>query len=148
MANNWKKGQYILRNPEKYLGDVDNVIFRSSWEEEAFKILDLNPNIIAWASEEVTIPYAKPMPDGSYRNGFYLPDLFIVKEETNGKITRELIEIKPYKQTQPSKARKPQVKLQEQYQYIVNQHKWQAAEEWCKQYGIQFRIMTEKDMFT
>lgn len=147
MANKWKKGRYILKNPEKYLGDTENVIYRSSWEEEAFRILDNNPKILAWASEEITIPYAKPLPDGNYGRGQYTPDLFVVKEELNGSITRQLIEIKPYKQTIPSKARKPLVKLQEQYQYAVNQHKWAAAKKWCDQYGIIFSIVTEKDMF-
>lgn len=147
MANNWKKGVYTLKNPDKYLGDVDNVVFRSSWEEEAFKILDNNPKILAWASEEIKIPYAKPLPDGNYARSVYTPDLFIVKEEVDGTITRQLIEIKPHKQTQPSKARKPLVKLKEQYEYAVNQHKWHAAEKWCEKYGIIFSIVTEKDMF-
>lgn len=145
--NKWKKGFYTLVNPDKYLGDIDNVVFRSSWEEEAFKVLDNNPKILAWASEEIQIPYPKPLPDGNYSRGVYTPDLFVVKEETDGSITRQLIEIKPYKQTIPSKARTPHVKLQEQYQYSVNQHKWAAAKAWCDQYGIIFSIVTEKDMF-
>lgn len=148
MPNNWKKGRYVLINPDKYLGDPDNVIYRSSWEQEAFRILDLNPKILAWASEEIEIPYPRPQPDGSFTRSKYVPDLFVVKEELNGNITRELIEIKPYKQTQPSKARKPLTKIQEQYEYAVNTHKWAAAREWCKRYDIRFSIVTEKDMFT
>lgn len=145
---NWRKGQYTVVNPDKYLGDPDNVIYRSSWELEAFKKLDLHPDVIAWASEEIRIPYPKPGMDGiSYTRGMYTPDLFVVKRNNEGKIDRELIEIKPHKQTMPSKARKPMVRLQEQYQYEVNRHKWAAAEDWCKQYGIVFRILSEKDMF-
>jgi len=145
----WVQGIYTLKNPDKYLGDPDKVIFRSSWEQEAFKILDLNPKVVAWASEEIAIPYPKPLPDGTgdYTIAQYYPDLFVAKEETNGDVTREIIEIKPYKQTQASRARKPQQRLQEEYELIVNRHKWAAAEKWCKQYGITFRIMTEKDMF-
>lgn len=144
---NWRKGHYTVVNPDKYLGDPDNVIYRSSWELDAFRKLDLHPDIIGWASEEISIPYPKPQMDGSYSRGMYVPDLFIVKRNRNGGIDRELIEIKPDKYTKPSRARKPLLKLQEQYQYTVNQHKWAAAEEWCKQYGITFRIMTEKNMF-
>lgn len=145
--NSWKQGKYTVLNPDKYLGDPDNVVFRSSWEEEAFRILDTNPNIIGWASEEIAIPYAKPLPNGEYMRSNYFPDLFIVKRERDGKITRQLIEIKPHKQTKPSRARKPTVKLQEQYEYMVNQHKWAAAEQWCKQYGIIFSVVTEKQLF-
>lgn len=148
MSTNWKKGKYTLKNPEKYLGDPDNVIYRSSWEEEAFIRLDLNPDIIRWCSEEIAIEYPKPNPNtGKFDMGYYFPDLFIVKKELNGQITRELIEIKPYKQTKPPKSRKPRVRLQEEHQWLVNQHKWEAAKQWCDRYGINFRIMTEKDMF-
>lgn len=28
----YKQGKYLLQNPEKYLGDPTNVIYRSSWE--------------------------------------------------------------------------------------------------------------------
>lgn len=148
MSGNWKKGRYTVLNPDKYLGDPENVIYRSSWEEEAFKRLDLNPDVLRWCSEEIAIEYPKPNPQtGQLEQGFYFPDLFIVKQELDGKITRDLIEIKPYKQTIPPRSRKPSVRLQEEYQWLVNQHKWAAAEEWCKRYGINFRIMTEKDMF-
>lgn len=149
MAKNWKAGKYALQNPEKYLGDPDNVIFRSSWEEEAFKRLDLNPHIIKWASEEIGIEYLKPNPQtGNFEKGLYFPDLFIVKKDTNGNISREIIEIKPYKQTRPPRSRKPNVRLQEEYQWLINQHKWEAAKAWCDSYDIKFTIMTEKDMFS
>src|SRR5690625_3102410 len=146
---NWKQGRYILKNPEKYLGDVNNIIYRSSWEEEAFRHLDLNPNILKWCSEEIPIQYMKPDPKtDEYTCSVYYQDLFIVKEDVNGNIGREIIEIKPYKQTKSPRSRKPSTRLYEEYQWIVNQHKWEAASSWCKAKGIEFRIMTEKDMFS
>jgi hypothetical protein len=144
----WLQGYYTLINPEKYLGDPNNVQYRSSWELHAFERLDKNPAIIKWASEEIGIPYPKPdIKTGQYIQGLYIPDLYIVKRNTKGKIIKELIEVKPAKQLKPSKARKPQVRMQEEYQYLVNKHKWAAAEEWCKKRNIVFRIMTEKNMF-
>lgn len=144
----WLQGYYTLINPEKYLGDPNNVQYRSSWELHAFERLDKNPAIIKWASEEIGIPYPKPdIKTGQYIQGLYIPDLYIVKRNTKGKIVKELIEVKPAKQLKPSKARKPQVRMQEEYQYLVNKHKWAAAEEWCKKRNIVFRIMTEKNMF-
>lgn len=144
----WLKGVYTLKNPDKYLGDPDNVIYRSSWELDVFKKLDVNPHILKWVSEEIVIPYAKPdLRTGEFTQGFYHPDIFIVKKEVNGDIKRELLEIKPYKQTIPPTSRKPARRLQEQYTYIVNRHKWAAAEEWCKKRGITFRLLTEKNLF-
>ena len=144
----WLQGKYTLINPEKYLGDPDNVIYRSSWELDVFKKLDLNPNILKWVSEEVVIPYAKPdIKTGGFVQGYYHPDIFIVKKTVKGEIERELIEIKPYKQTIPPKSRKPSTRIQEEYTYIVNKHKWAAAEAWCDARGIKFRLLTEKNLF-
>lgn len=144
----WIQGKYTLKNPEKYLGDPSNIIYRSSWELDVFSKLDHNPNIIKWVSEEIAIPYAKPdIKSGGFVQGMYYPDIFIVKKNINGKIERELLEIKPHKQTEPPKSKKPARRLQEQYTYMVNRHKWAAAEEWCKKRGITFRLLTEKNLF-
>lgn len=146
--NKWIQGFYTLIHPEKYLGNPNNVEYRSSWELYAFERLDKNPAIIKWASEEIGIPYAKPdLKTGKLIQGLYVPDLFIIKCDIHGNTFKELIEIKPSKQLKPPRSRKPQVRMQEEYQYLVNKHKWAAAEEWCKRRKIQFRIMTEKNMF-
>ena len=31
--------------------------------------------------------------------------------------------------------------------YAVNQAKWRAAEEWCKDRLLEFKIITEEDLF-
>lgn len=28
------KGRYTIQNPEKYIGDTKNIIYRSSWEKK------------------------------------------------------------------------------------------------------------------
>lgn len=144
----WKQGQFIPKNPDKYLGDVSDILYRSSWELEAFKFCDNNPHVIKWASEEIAIPYVKPSPTtGLPINSIYLPDLFVVLTDGMGEIRRELIEIKPKKQTQKSRARKPGKRLDEEYTLMVNRLKWEAAEHWCKQRNIRFRLLTEDDQF-
>ncbi|KKL19318.1 hypothetical protein LCGC14_2466650, partial [marine sediment metagenome] len=60
MAKNWRQGVYEVRNPNKYVGDLKKVIFRSSWELYMNQFLDNNPNILRWSSEEFYIPYIKP----------------------------------------------------------------------------------------
>jgi len=144
----WAEGQFQPKNPEKYLGDPNQIFFRSSWEQEAFKFCDNNPYIIKWASEEIAIPYRKPSPTtGMLVDSIYLPDLFVVISDEMGEIRRELIEIKPKKQTQKSRARKPLQRANEEYTLMVNRLKWEAAEHWCKQRNIRFRLLTEDDQF-
>ena len=31
--------------------------------------------------------------------------------------------------------------------WVINQAKWEAARAWCKQKGIMFRIVTEKEIY-
>ena len=144
----WKEGKFTPKNPDKYLGDPEEIFFRSSWEEEAFRFCDNNPHVVKWASEEIAIPYQKPnAKTGNMQNSIYLPDLFVVLDDGHGNLRRELIEIKPKKQTQKSRARKPGRRLQEDYTFMVNRLKWEAADHWCKQRNIRFRLLSEDDQF-
>ena len=144
----WKQNFYVVKNPEKYLGDVNNVFYRSSWEEEAFKFCDNNPNVLKWASEEIVIPYMCPTANGGLRPAKYYPDLYMEYRNAAGRVCRELIEIKPRKQTKPSRKKNPKVKMMENAVFMKNQLKWQAADEWCKSRGIKFRILSEKEQFS
>ena len=146
----YKEGVYTPRNPEKYVGDLDNIVYRSSWEEHAFKFLDNNPNVLKWAAEPVPIAYQKPIIQNgkfSWKPANYFPDLFVEYINRDGTVIKELIEIKPLKQTKQSKSRKESVRLQENYVHLVNQAKWQAAKAWCEKYGIKFSILTENSLF-
>ena len=57
----WHQGKYKVLNPKKYIGDPDNVTFRSSWERILAKYLDENDLILRWQSEEQEIPYWSPL---------------------------------------------------------------------------------------
>jgi hypothetical protein len=143
----WKQNYYKVKNPEKYMGDVKNVFYRSSWEEEAFKFCDNNPNVLKWASEEIAIPYMCPTGNGGLRPAKYYPDLYMEYRNASGQVCREIIEIKPKSQTKPSRKRNPKVKMMENAMFMKNQLKWQAADQWCKERGIKFRVLHEKDQF-
>ena len=69
-------------------------------------------------------------------------------KEQSGEIKKYIIEIKPQKQTVEPKPRARTTKsyLYEVYTYVTNQAKWQAAEEFCKDNMIVFRIITENDL--
>lgn len=139
--------RYKVKNTEKYIGNPDNIVIRSSWERDAFIFCDNNPNILRWCSEEIEIPYMLPLPNGNVRKAKYYPDLFVEYRDVDGNLHREVIEIKPKKQTRPSRARNPKTKMMENAAFMKNCLKWEAAEQWCKQRGITFKILHEGDQF-
>lgn len=133
-------GIFKPKNPDKYKGNVNNIIYRSSWERSVFKWLDENKDIKKWSSEEVIIPYFYEI-DKSYHR--YFPDVYY--ETTENK--KFLIEIKPHKETQkPKGKRRTKQYIEEGYTYIKNQNKWEAAEHYCKKKGWKFSIWTEKHL--
>jgi hypothetical protein len=145
MATRGKKGKFVPRNKQKYIGNPERIVYRSSWELKFMAYLDSNANITFWASEEVKIPYVL----NKVRHTYY-PDFLIrtVKEQSF------LIEVKPKSETQMPKM--PQdltdVKRVNNYKtamstYIKNQAKWQAARQWCEIRGIEFVILTEVELF-
>ncbi len=50
-------GSFKITKPEKYMGDYTKVVYRSLWERQCFKWCENNPNVKAWNSEEVVVPY-------------------------------------------------------------------------------------------
>lgn len=133
-------GKYTPKNPQKYVG-IHSPTYRSSWEFSFMRFCDTNPSIIAWASEPMKIPYRNPV---TGKHTVYVPDFFIKYVDKNNKIIMELIEIKPEKHMLIEKAGKNKYN---QAQVIINQAKWQAAQIYCKQRNITFRIITETSMF-
>ena len=94
------KSKYKPNYPNKYKGDPNNIICRSSWERRFCSWCDLNENIIEWGSEEFWIPYLSPVDNRVHR---YFPDFIIKVKESTGQIKTYVIEVKPKKQTQPPK---------------------------------------------
>lgn len=145
------KPPYVLRNPHKYIGDPDNVIARSTWETNAFEFCDNNANILFWCSEEIKIPYIKPVlgPTGqiSSKPALYYPDLYVEYINKHGVLCKELIEIKPKKQTKASRSKRYSTNLFENMAYVVNMAKWDAAKAWCSKRDITFFVLTEDTLF-
>lgn len=137
-------GRFIPKNPTKYVGDPNNIIYRSSWECRCMSYFDRTDEIISWASEEISIPYKSPVDSRMHR---YFPD-FIIRVKSGNKTKTIMIEVKPYKQTQPPKQRSRVTKqyITEVTTYGVNQAKWVAAEEYCKDRDWEFKVITETDL--
>ena len=140
------KSIYKPSHPEKYLGNSNNIICRSSWERQFCRYCDTNPNIVKWASEEFSIPYISPVDGRPHR---YYPDFLIEVKEKSGKLKKYVIEIKPKKQTQPPVKKKRVTKgfILEAKTYAVNQAKWKAAVEFCNDNMIEFKIITEDELY-
>lgn len=134
------KGKFQMTQPEKYVG-LKTPTYRSSWEWSFMRFCDTNPSIQKWASEAVRIPYRDPL---TGKQTIYVPDFFIQYVDKAGKINVELIEVKPASQQILERVGKNKYN---QAQYVKNQAKWAAANLWCKQQGIKFRILNENDLF-
>ena len=143
---NYKQGIYKLINREKYKGDPNNIVYRSSWELRVQKWLDRNPNVIEWSSEECIIPYISPIDNRQHR---YFIDFYAKVKKQDGTIASYLIEVKPYKQTIEPQVKKRITKtyIKEVSEWGVNSAKWRAAREYCRKNGFEFKILTEKELF-
>lgn len=133
-------------NKDKYLGNVNNIIYRSSWELKMMRWCDRNPSVIKWNSEDVVIKYFSKA-DNKYRN--YHMDFYIICRQTNGNIVKLLIEVKPYTQTIPPKKRgrkSEQTYINELHTWQVNKDKWEQAEKFAQQNGMIFKIFDEYDL--
>ncbi len=140
MATKFARGKFTMKHPEKYVG-LKSPIYRSSWEFSFMKFCDTNESVQKWASEAIQIPYRDPL---TGKQTVYVPDFFIQYVDKFNKMHVELIEIKPASQTILERVGKNKYN---QAQFVKNQAKWAAANIWCKQQGIKFRIINENDMF-
>lgn len=144
-SKNYRQGFYRPKFPDKYKGNINNIVYRSNYELVAFRFFDHNPNVLEWASEENIIPYQNPL---TGRISRYFVDIYAKMIDKNGKIQQYLIEIKPSKQTTPPVFNKKKTKnyLFQQAEYVKNQAKWKAATEWCNKKQMNFVILTEKEL--
>jgi hypothetical protein len=139
------KRKYQPIFPEKYAGDPTNIIMRSSWETRFACWCDRTPSIVKWSSEETVIPYRCPTDNRIHR---YFVDFKIQVKTKENSIKIYLIEVKPYNQTLPPQypGKKTQRYLVESLTFIKNQAKWKAAEEYSKDRGWEFKILTENEL--
>ena len=140
MSLKFAKGQYNLKNPEKYIGSTVP-IYRSSWEIAVMRMCDNNPAIQQWASEPVRIPYRDPL---TGKQTVYVPDFLVMFEDKKEKKHIELWEIKPANQQILEKVGKNPYN---QAQFVKNQAKWQVATQLAKSRGMKFRVLNENDIF-
>lgn len=139
------KGIYTPVNPHKYKGDYKNIVYRSMWERKVMKWLDTKPDVIAWSSEEIIVPYKSPI-DGKFHR--YFVDFYVQVKTKDGTLKSFLWEVKPLKQATEPKQKKRITKqyINEVTTWGINQAKWKAATEYCRDRGWEFKILTEEHL--
>ena len=134
------------RNPQKYRGDINNIIWRSTWELRLLKFMDENSSILEYGSEEIIVPYISPIDGKMHR---YYIDFYVKLRNRDGEIKTYLIEVKPYSQTQPpvKRSRMTSKYIKEAQTYAINQSKWKAASDFARHNNVEFKVLTEKEIF-
>lgn len=139
-------GKFTPNNYKKYVGDPTKITYRSLWERNLMVRFDGNPNVLAWSSEEIVIPYYSPIDKKWHR---YFTDFYIKTKKRDGTIREYIIEVKPKKQTviPVYKKRITQRFLGEAARFTINEIKWKAAREYCLDRKWEFLLLTEDDIF-
>lgn len=164
------QGVYVPKNPGKVIGG--EIIARSGWEMAFARWCDDNPQVVEWGCETVKIQYRNPSainfeqckksrvsPDNpiNWPISNYYPDFFIHlyddSDPANIIDRKMMIEIKPKYQTirpipPPAGAKLKEVKrFNEAVRvYLQNLKKWEAANLWCKDHGLEFQVFTEETL--
>lgn len=118
------------------------------WEFRVMRYLDSNDGVVEWASEELIIPYLSPIDGRMHR---YFPDFVVKMKDRDGKITTRILEVKPLAQTKPPEVRKNGSRITKKYlaevqRWGINSRKFAAADEFCKDRGWSFHLLTEKEL--
>lgn len=161
------QGFYVVKNTEKYIGDPNLVIFRSSWEYSFCKWCDFSPSITRWSSEPIKVPYydrvtklkecnklgLNPNNPHNWTIKNYNTDFWVEIKKTDGTSEKWFVEIKPKiklikPETVPSNA---PLKIQKRFnlaarEYLINEAKFAAMNEFSKKNGAKFYIFTEDQL--
>jgi len=159
-----RQGYYRIVNKEKYIGDPNLIIFRSSWEFAFCKYCDMSPSVKRWSSEPVSIPYydrvskleecAKlgldPNNPSNWEVKNYNTDFWYEVDNGRDKLEKIFVEIKPANKLKkpvppnkdaPLKAQRIFVKAAKEY--LINEAKFAALKGWAEKNGAKFYVFTE-----
>jgi hypothetical protein len=139
----YKNGYFVPTNPEKYVGDVSNIIYRSSWEKIVCGWFDTNSSIVCWNSESLIIPYFSTLDNKMHK---YHVDFMAKIKDRDGVMKTYVLEIKPEKEMLMPTTRVKKRLLLEMETYTRNQCKWAAAKIYCESRGCTFLVLNEYDI--
>jgi hypothetical protein len=143
-------GRYLLKNPKKYMGVGTNPIYKSGHECRMMAWFDTNEKVIKWGYEIINIPYFFPVDSKIHK---YSIDFYSEVINNQGVIKKYLTEIKSDGDLEiPKKPSNPTTQNMKRYKnkmiiHIRNTCKWKAAEQFCKQAGITWQLLSTRDIF-
>lgn len=143
-------GKYKVKNPQKYIGDVSQVIYRSSWERKFCIFCDSSEKVLRWSSEPFEIKYCSPIDKKIHE---YFVDFYCKIEQSNGMIEEYIIEVKPKAQLKrPEPPKKQTLKSVKVYNeqvktFLINTAKFAAAKAYAAKRGFKFLVVTEDFLF-
>lgn len=138
------QGYYVCKHPEKYVGDLSNVVFRSSWEFKFMRWCDNTPAVRRFSSEPMCIPYMDPI---DHRVHDYFIDFWVEIADENGKLNRWLIEVKPERHlvipNEPKNQTAKSLKnhIDQVKRVMKNLAKFHAARNFAKMQNMQFGVL-------
>lgn len=141
----YHQGNFKPVNPQRYVGNKSEIVYRSSWELKMMLWCDLNPSVVKWNSEGMKIPYWS---NADQKQRTYWIDFIVQYKTSDGSLRTTLIEIKPEAETKPppKRGKKQDRFLAETYTWEVNKCKWDAAKKYAAQNGMEFLVMNEYDL--
>lgn len=162
-----KQGYYKIQHPEKYVGDPNLVIYRSSWEHSFCRWCDFSPSIIRWSSEPIRIPYydriskleelkkqgLDPNNPKNWTVKYYNTDFWIEVDKGDNVTQKMFIEIKPsgkLKKPHPPQEGAPLKEVRRfnmaAKEYIINEAKYAAMKAWAEKHDAKFYVFTEETL--
>lgn len=162
-----KQGYYKAKNKDKYIGDPELIVYRSSWEYGFCKWCDMSPSVKRWSSEPVSIPYydrvskleecAKlgldPNDPRNWEVKNYNTDFWFELDRGDDKTEKIFVEIKPsYKLKKPlPPSREAPLAEQKKFnnaakEYLINEAKFAAMKEWANRNNCKFYVFTEETL--
>lgn len=161
------QGYYKPQNPEKYIGDINLIIYRSSWEMNFCRWADFSPSVVRWSSEPMKVKYADkvskleeckkygldPNNPKNWVIKNYNVDFYVEIKRDENTIEKWLVEIKPansLKKPVPP-ALNSSIKEQRRFNieaknYLINQEKWKSMNEHAQKMGAKFYVFTENEL--
>jgi len=134
------RARFIPKNSDKYIGDINKIFARSSWELTVMRFFDVSTAVKCWKSEETVVPYLSPLDSRVHE---YWPDFYVEFVDKAGEIKKELVEVKPRHESEEKYAKSQRSKDA----LIINTAKWKAASLYCESRGMTFRVITEHSIY-
>jgi len=138
----------LVNNPEKYIGDVNNIKYDSLWERSLIIWLSDNEECVKWGRELHVIKYMRPSNISTRPNQVARYYIDFYAEFKSG--DRVMIEVKPHHETimpvlgegkRMSKSFRQKLDT-----YHINQAKWAQAKRVGDAHGLRFAVWTEKTL--